>query len=278
MDVQTYLDGAWHSGNTPLMGSTTQASWLAHSIFDGARAFQGVTPDLDRHCARAIRSAESMAMEPPVTAAQIEALAREGIARFPAGAELYIRPMFWIETGMVVYQPSATRFALVIVPMAMPADQPFSACLSRYRRPGPDQAPTKAKASCLYPLAAMAVQEAKKRGFDNAVMPDPLGHVAEFTSSNLFFVKDGVVITPIPNDTFLNGITRQRVLGLLRDAGVPVQERTVEVGELQTADEIFSTGNYAKLMPVHRYEDHDLQVGPLYRQARQLYFDWALSA
>ena len=96
----------------------------------------------------------------------------------------------------------------------MPLPDPskgFTACLSSYRRPAPDQAPTHAKAACLYPLAAMAAAEAKRRGFDNAVMRDPIGNVAEFTVQNIMLVKDGVVHTPIPNGTFLNGITRQRI-------------------------------------------------------------------
>ena len=117
--------------------------------------------------------------------------------------------------------PSSTQFALVITRMSLPDPaKGFSACLSTYRRPSPEQAPTHAKAACLYPLAGLAIAQARERGFDNAVMCDPLGNVAELTAQNVMFVKGGVCLTPIPNGTFLNGITRQRVIGLLRDAGV----------------------------------------------------------
>lgn len=275
MQTITYLDGAWSEGNTPLMGATTQAGWLGHTVFDGARAFDGLAPDLDRHCERAIRSAKAMALNPPVTAGEIEQIAREGIRRFPAGAQLYIRPMFWLEDGLMVIKPEATRFALVIQAIPLPGDVGFSACLSPLRRPTPEQAPTVAKASCLYPQATLALREAMQRGYDNAVMCDTMGNVAEFTGSNLFIVKDGEVVTPIPNGSLLNGITRQRIIALLREAGHTVVERSVQPGELLEADEILSTGNYAKVQPIIRYESRDLQPGPVYRKARELYFEWA---
>lgn len=276
MAAIVFVDGAWHSGNHPLMGATTQAAWLASMVFDGARAFDGVAPDLDRHCARVVRSAKAMHLAPPVTGPEIEELAWDGINRFPSGAALYIRPMFWAEEGMVAFNPESTRFALVVHDEALPgADASFTACLSRYRRPGPDQAPTAAKASCLYPIASLAIHEARAKGFGNAVMLDPIGHVAEFTGSNLFLVKDGVAHTPVPNGTFLNGITRQRIIQLLRKAGTEVVERTITPGELDEADEMFSTGNYAKVMPVVGWEGRTLQPGPVARLARRLYWDFA---
>jgi branched-chain amino acid aminotransferase len=273
-----YFNGQWGTGAVPLMTSATNAAWLANTIFDGARSFEGVAPDLDLHCQRAIRSAEGLHLRPPVTAAQIEALAREGIATFPADAPLYIRPMFWAESGMVLPDPASTQFALVITRMSLPDPaKGFSACLSKYRRPSPEQAPTHAKAACLYPLAGLAIAEARERGFDNAVMCDPIGNVAELTAQNVMFAKDGVCITPIPNGTFLNGITRQRVIGLLRDAGVSVVERTVRPAELLEADEIFSTGNHGKVVPCLRYESRTLAAGPIYRVARERYWAFAHS-
>ena len=121
----------------------------------------------------------------------------------------------------------------------------------------------------------MAAAWAAERGFEHAVLCDALGNVAEFASANLMFAKDGVVITPAVNGTFLNGITRQRVLALLREAGVPVEERRVQPEELETADEIFSTGNYGKVLPCSNYGGRALQPGPLTRKAHELYFAWA---
>jgi branched-chain amino acid aminotransferase len=273
-----YVDGQWGGSAVPIMTSDTNAAWLANVVFDGARAFEGVAPDLDLHCQRVIRSARGLHLQPAITAEQIEALAREGIAKFPEGTPLYIRPMFWAESGLVLPDPASTKFALVITRMPLPdAVKGFSACLSIYRRPSPEQAPTHAKAACLYPLAGLALADAKKRGFDNAVMCDLVGNVAELTAQNILFVKDGVVHTPIPNGTFLNGITRQRVIGLLRGDGVEVRERSIRPDEILEADEVFSTGNHAKVVPCLRYESRSFDAGPVARRARELYWAFAHS-
>src|SRR5262245_17329001 len=271
-----YYQGKWSEGAVPLMSSATNAAWLANTVFDGARAFEGVAPDLDRHCERVIRSAHGLGLQPTKTAEEIFALAHEGISYFPPGSPLYIRPMFWAESGLILIDPSSTQFALVITKMPLPDPaKGFTACLSTYRRPAPDQAPTHAKAACLYPLAAMAAAEATRRGFDNAVMRDPSGNVAEFTVQNIMLVRDGTVHTPIPNGTFLNGITRQRVITLLREVGVEVVERTITIAELTDADKIFSTGNHGKVIPCVRYEGKAFAAGPMAAKARELYWAFA---
>jgi branched-chain amino acid aminotransferase len=147
--------------------------------------------------------------------------------------------------------------------------------LSPYRKPTMETAPCDAKAGCLYPNNGRAMLEARARGFDTCVMCDMLGNVAEFGSANLFMAKDGVVFTPAVNGTFLNGITRQRVIGLLRDDGVDVVETVLTYRDLESADEIFSSGNYSKVSPVNRIDARSLQPGPLYRKARELYWAYA---
>src|SRR3569832_284497 len=128
----------------------------------------------------------------------------------------------------------------------MRAPDGFSITLSPYRRPTPDSAPLDAKAGCLYPNTARAMLAAKSRGFGTAVVCDFAGNVAELANSNLFTAKDGVVFTPIPNGTFLAGITRKRVIGLLREAGISVVETVLRYADLVSADELFSTGNASK--------------------------------
>ena len=150
-----------------------------------------------------------------------------------------------------------------------------SITLSPFRKPTIETMPCDAKAGCLYPNNARALLEANARGFSSCVMTDMLGNVAELASANLFMAKDGVVFTPAPNGTFLNGITRQRVIKLMRDAGVEVVETTLRYSDLQSADEIFSSGNYSKVMPINRIDERSLQPGPLYRKARELYWDFA---
>jgi branched-chain amino acid aminotransferase len=271
----TWFEGKWHEGDPNVMGVLSPGAWLGASIFDGARGFDGVAPDLDRHCQRAIASAKTFGMKPPVTAAELERIAREGLAKFPKSAEVYIRPLMWSSAGLVIPDPDSTKFALTIEPMDLPPFAGFTATLSPFRRPATDMAMTDAKAGCLYPNVARAEGDAKRRGFDAAVMLDPAGNVAEFASSNLFIVKDGVVATPVVNGTFLNGITRQRIIKLLREAGYTVEERRVIFAEVMAADEVFSTGNYAKVKPCIKVEGRALPVGPVATKARELYFAWA---
>ncbi|WP_041794128.1 branched-chain amino acid aminotransferase [Pararhodospirillum photometricum] len=273
------VDGDWQEGNPALLGPTTHGVWMASTVFDGARYFDGMAPDLLPHCERLTQSARLMGLEPCLTGAEIAELAWEGIrrfqSRFEADADLYICPMVYGETGFILPDAESARLVLSIWEAPLPAPDGFSACLTPFRRPARDQAPTGAKASCLYPNVGRGLRWARERGFDTGVVLDPAGNVAEFSYTNLFFARGSQVISPVPNGTFLNGLTRQRVIRLLRDAGVDVVERAVEFAELRDADEIFATGNYFKVGPCRRLEDRDLPQGPWYRKARDLYWAFA---
>lgn len=274
----TYLDGKWQEGNTPILGPRAHAFWLASTVFDGARAFEGVTPDLDLHCARVNLSAANMWLKPTMAVSQIIQLAHEGIARFGKDAELYIRPMYWAERSgatSVPPDPDSTRFCLCVYEAPMPKPLGSSITLSPFRKPTAESAPVNAKASCLYPNNGRAMLEAQSRGFHNCLMADMLGNVAELATANIFLARDGVVMTPAPNGTFLNGITRQRVIKLLRDAGVEVRETMLAYADFEHSDEIFQAGNYGKVMPIIRIGDRHLQPGPLYERARKLYWEFA---
>ena len=272
------IDGQWVEGNPPLLGPMANAFWMASVAFDGARAFAGGAPDLDRHAARLVRSARLLGLEPTLSAEEIAARAWDGIKKFAPGAELYIRPLFYAEEGFVIPKPESAKFVLTIFEAPLPEPKGFSATLSDTRRPTPESAPTLAKASALYPQNAEAMRRARTKGFSNAVVLDAAGNVAEFATANLFIAKDGQVHTPQPNGCFLDGITRQRVIALLRDSGTEVIERAIPYRDLLAADEIFSTGNYAKVTPLIQIEDRALPAGPFYQKARALYFDWAKSS
>ena len=172
-------------------------------------------------------------------------------------------------------RPQSTKWCLSVYEAPMRKPDGFSITLSPYRKPSLECMPVNAKAGCLYPNNARALIETQARGFGNCVVLDLFGNVAELATANIFIGKDGVVFTPAPNGTFLNGITRQRVIKLLREAGVSVVETTLSYRDIQNADEIFSSGNYSKVMPVNRIEERSLQPGPLYRKARELYWDYA---
>ncbi len=268
----TYFKGQWAEGNVPLYGAMDHSVWLGSSVFDGARAVRGHLPDLQPHLERVVRSALSLGLRCPLSVAEMTALVREGVAKFPADAELYLRPLVFGTAGFLVPDPDASQFALTLFDAPLPAFAGFSACLSPLRRPAADMTPTDAKASALYANTARAIRDANARGFDNAVVLDPAGKVAEFATSNLFFVTpEGDVVTPVPNGTFLAGITRARVIALLAEAGVGVQEREVAPQELETAREIFNTGNYGKVMPCVRYEARTLAIGPVATLAQAHY-------
>jgi branched-chain amino acid aminotransferase len=273
----TFFEGSWHEGNPMIMGPMTHAPWLGSCVFDGARAFEGTAPDLDRHCQRLMASAQSFGLKAIKTAQEIEQIIRDGIAKFPRGAALYLRPMFWAETGFVDVDPESTKFCASVYDSPMPQPSGFSICLSPFRKPSYEYAPTDAKAACHYPNSARALRDARVRGFDNAVMLDPIGHVAELATANLWIGKDGVLHTPVPNGTFLNGITRQRTIELMRNAGFKVLERSISWRNVMEADEVFSTGNYGKVLPVTRVDDRHLQPGPLYQRTREAYWDYSHS-
>lgn len=273
-----YLDGEWLEGNVPIIGTTSHASWLASTVFDGARWFDGLAPDLDLHCQRVNQSALALGLKPTETAERIEELALEGIKRFDGKTAVYIKPMYWAEHGgysLVPADPASTRFCLTLFETAMLPLQGFTISVSPFRRPSLETAPTNAKAGCLYPNNGRAMLEARQRGFGNALVLDMLGHVAETASSNIFMVKDDVIYTPVPNGTFLAGITRMRIMTLLKEAGHEVVEKTLKVDDFMQADEIFSTGNHSKVLPIIGLEDKAFEIGPIATKARKLYMDWA---
>lgn len=279
-ETWTFYQGRWKNGNARILGPRTHGAWLGSVVFDGARAFEGVAPDLDLHLSRVNHSATAMLLEPVVSPEHWRDLVSDGLRRFSRDAQLYIRPMYWAEEGIgggVRFEPSSTNWCLTIYEAPMPLPMGGAVTLSPFRRPGADSAPVEAKAACHYANGSRALIEAAKRGFDNCLMRDMVGNVAEFANSNAFMAKDGVVFTPIPNGTFLNGITRQRVIGLLRADGVPVVEKTLSFDDFLKADEIFSTGNFQKVAPMTRIDDRELHPGPIYMRARALYWDFAHS-
>ncbi len=277
--IWTWYEGEWHEGNVPIMGSADHGTWLGTMVFDGARAFNGVTPDLDKHMARANHSAPALGLQPTQSVERMVELALEGVAKFPTESEIYIRPMYWSrEGGPLAVDPLAesTSFALCLEEASMaPEGVGMTITATRFIRPLLTMATVDAKAACLYPNNARMLREAQQKGFQNAIVCDPVGNVAETATANIFMVSDGIVKTPIPNGTFLNGITRQRVISLLRESGTEVLETVLTLDDFRNADEVFATGNYSKVTPISAFDDREYGIGPVARQARKLYWEWA---
>ncbi|MCO6383780.1 branched-chain amino acid aminotransferase [Oceanicola sp. 502str15] len=280
-NIRTYFNGTWHDGDVMVMRAADHGSWLGTTVFDGARFVDGVAPDLEAHLARVNRSAEALMLHPSVSTEEMLAIAWEGLALYPADTPVYIRPMYWgIESGHMGIQPGDgdAGFALCLeeIPMA-PPEATVRLTTTRFCRPVIESSVCNAKAGCLYPNNARMLAEARAKGFDNALVADALGNVAETASANVFMVKDGEVFTPVANGTFLSGITRARHIANLRADGVKVHESVLSFDDFRTADEVFLSGNLMKVTPVAEFDGTHYQHGPVTRRARELYWDWAQS-
>lgn len=276
-NIRTYFGGRWHDGDVAIMRAADHGSWLGTTVFDGARLFDGVTPDLDAHCARVVRSARALMIDPTLSGSEIAEIARDGLRRYNPGAAVYIRPMFWALDGDasgVVPQPGATGFALCLeeIPMA-PESASTTLTTTRFRRPVLDDAVTNAKAGCLYPNNARMLAEARAKGYGNALVADALGNVAESATANVFMVRDGEVFTPIANGTFLSGITRARHIANMKADGIPVREAVLTFDDFRAADEVFLSGNMSKVTPVTAFDAVKYPHGPVTKRIRSIYMD-----
>lgn len=277
--TRTFFEGRWHEGDLAVMRASDHGIWQGSSVFDGARRFDGLVPDLDKHCARVNRSAEALMITPTCTAEDMIAIIREGLSDFAPGRGVYIRPMYWALHGSdlgVSPEPGATGFAIALEEIAMPPAS-FATTLTRtrFRRPVLEDNVCNAKAGCLYPNNARMLAEAKAKGFGNALVADALGNLAESATANIFLVRDGVVFTPIANGTFLSGITRARHITNLRADGVEVVETVLTFEDAHRADEIFLSGNFAKVTAVAEFDGTLYPHRPMTERARALYMDWA---
>ncbi|QIE46554.1 branched-chain amino acid aminotransferase [Pseudohalocynthiibacter aestuariivivens] len=281
-NIRTYFKGSWHDGDTPIIHAADHGAWLGSNVFDGARLVNGLTPDLDLHCARVNRSAEALMLTPTVSTEDMVALIKDGLKAYPIGAAVYIRPMYWAADGgysAIIPEASSTRFAVALEEIPMPAaDAATTLTRTQFRRPTLDSAVVNAKAACLYPNNARMLAEVRAKGFGNALVADALGNVAETATANVFMVRDGEVFTPVPNGTFLAGITRARHIDNMRREGMMVHEKVLSFADFENADEVFLSGNMSKVTPVTEFDGRNYQVGPVTKSVREMYWDWAASS
>lgn len=280
-NIKTFFRGEWHDGDVPIMSAADHGAWQGTTVFDGARYVDGLAPDLRAHCHRVVQSARALMLHPGLTGDEIHDIAWEGLRRYPGNAAVYVRPMFWgIDGGAYGIIPAETEagfcMCLEEVPIA-PPEAAVRLTTTQFHRPVMTDNLTNAKAGCLYPNNARMLAEAVSKGYDNALVRDVTGNVAETATANIFMVRDGVAFTPIPNGTFLNGITRQRHMANLRADGVEVIETVLRFEDFRAADEVFMTGNLNKVTPVTEFDGTHYQHGPVTKRARTLYWDWARS-
>ncbi|MEO8557747.1 MAG: branched-chain amino acid aminotransferase [Rhodospirillales bacterium] len=278
-DGKIWLDGQmveWREARPHVL---SHALHYSSSVFEGERAYGGHVFRLRQHSARLKRSAELLDFEIPWTVEQIDAATGAVVAANDI-VDGYIRPIAWRGTNNALGVSAAgTSVHLAIAAWSWP--EYFSAhaklqgirlSWAEWKRPAPDTAPWQSKAAGLYMIATLAKDRALKAGFDDALMLDWRGHVAEATGANVFLVIDGALHTPAA-DCFLAGITRQTVIELARARGIEVHERAILPEELAQAQEMFLTGTAAEITPVRELANHRFQVGQV---TRQLMDDFAM--
>ena len=280
-NIYTFFNNEWHGGNIPIMNAADHASWLGSSVFDGARYFEGMAPDLLAHCERLNNSALVMGLTPPHTPAELKDIILEGLKFYSKNTAVYIRPMCWgvgIGYSTIVPDSEEVGFCICLEEIPMPSIKDTTTLTrTKFHRPVISDNLCNAKAGCLYPNNARMLKEARDKGFQNALVADAMGNVAETATANVFLVKDKEVFTPIANGTFLAGITRARHIKNLRADGFNVTECILTFEEFENADEIFLSGNMAKITPVTKFNSKNYQIGPITKTAQSLYWDWANS-
>jgi branched-chain amino acid aminotransferase len=277
-DGWIWLDGKlvpWREANVHVL---THALHYASSVFEGQRAYSGEVFKLSEHSARLRKSAAILGMDLPFSVEELDQACRDVLAANKL-EDAYVRPVAWRGSEqMGVTAGNATpRVAVACWPWgAYFGEEAIVSGLrldiSPWRRPAPYTAPTESKASGLYMICTMARQVAEGRGYDDALMFDWRGQVAEGTGANVFFVREGALHTPTP-DCFLNGITRQTVMELARRRGIEVVERAIWPEELESFEQCFLTGSAAEVTPVRSIGPWNYEVGELTLQMRKDYLD-----
>lgn len=277
-DGWIWLDGKlvpWREANVHVL---THALHYASSVFEGQRAYNGTIFKLSEHSARLRASAELMGFALPWTVEQLDAACKE-VLKANNLVDAYVRPVAW--RGSEQMGVSAQRTKPHVAIAAWQWGKYFSheksakgirLDIAEWRRPAPYTAPTRAKAAGLYMICTLSKHRAEDRGYDDALMFDWRGQVAEATGANAFFVKDGALHTPTP-DCFLDGITRRTVMGLARERGIEVVERTIWPEELESFEQMFLTGSAAEVTLVSSAGPWNFEVGELSRQLAADYDD-----
>jgi branched-chain amino acid aminotransferase len=249
----------------------THALHYASCVFEGERVYDGRIFKLREHTMRLADSARKLGFELPYDIAALEQACQQVVAANGI-ADGYVRPLAWRGPEMMGVSAQNCRINVAIAAWTWPAYFTPEARLKGirmtraiYDRPAPTTAPTQSKAAGLYMICTLSKHEAEAKGYDDALMLDYRGYLAEGTGANLFLVIDGKLHTPLP-DCFLDGITRQAVIGLARGRGIEVIERHIKPEELRDADEVFLTGTAVEVTPVREIDAYRFEVGPITRQ------------
>jgi branched-chain amino acid aminotransferase len=263
-----WLNGQLVPWNDARLHVLTHGLHYASAVFEGMRAYDGEIFKLSEHDQRLHESAKMLDFEIPYSVTELDKAARE-VLRANKLTDAYIRPIAWRGSEQMGVAAQKTKINVAICawdwgsyfdPAAR--EKGLRITFAKYRRPDPATAPVKSKAAGLYMICTIEKHKAEKAGYADALMLDWRGQIAECTGANIFFVKDGVLHTPVP-DCFLDGITRRAVIGLAKQRGLKVIERSIFPQELSSFEECFITGTAAEVTPVSEIDGYKFSVGPI---------------
>jgi branched-chain amino acid aminotransferase len=258
---------SWRDARVHLL---THALHYGSAVFEGERVYDGEIFKLTEHSQRLHESAKGLDFEIPYSVAEIDQACRD-VVRANKLADGYVRPLAWRGSEQMGVAAQATKINLAIAAWDWgsyfdPAARTkgLRLTIGNYRRPDPRTAPAKSKAAGLYMICTIEKHRAEKEGYADALMLDWRGQIAEATGANIFFVKDGVLHTPLP-DCFLDGITRRTVIGLAKQRGWKVVERPIMPEEMAEFSECFITGTAAEVTPVSEIGPYRFTIGDITR-------------
>ncbi|MEM7441527.1 MAG: branched-chain amino acid aminotransferase [Pseudomonadota bacterium] len=275
-DGMIWLDGQlvdWRAANVHIL---SHAMHYASSVFEGERAYNGKIFLSREHSERLKKSAEYIDFEIPYTVDEIET-AKQQVLEANGQSDAYVRAVAWRGSGEdmgVAAAKNPVRLAIATWEWgAYYGDAKMKGAkldISKWKRPSPETIPVHAKAAGLYMICTTSKHAAEAKGCSDALFMDYRGYVAEATGANIFFVKDGVVHTPLA-DCFLNGLTRQTVIGMLKDRQIEVQERHIMPEEMESFEQCWLTGTAAEVTPVGQIGDYTFEVGAMTRDIAEAY-------
>lgn len=273
-----WMDGQLLPWREAKMHVLTHGMHYGGCVFEGERAYEGKIFKLREHTERLIRSAELIAIKCPYSVEELMKATEDTIKANELN-DCYIRPFVWRGAKKMGLAADQSDVHIAIAAWTWPSYlQPkdgeaegVSLITSKWRRMDPRTYPVQSKAAGIYAVGTLAKEEATAAGYDDALMLDLSGNVAETSAANLFTIYNGVIKTP-PPESFLNGITRQTVIELAKAAGLPVEVTTITPEELVKADEIFVTGTAAEIVAIRKIDSHNIPAtGPITRQLQEAY-------
>lgn len=263
-----WMDGALRPWSEASLHVLSHGLHYASAVFEGERVYGGRIFKLREHSERLINSGRILGFEIPYSAEEIDA-ACNAVVKAQDIVDGYVRPIAWRGSEVMGVAAHGTKIHLAVAVWEWPSYfdpaqklKGIRLDIADWRRPDPATAPCKSKATGLYMICTLARHAAEAKGYADALMFDWRGRVAEATGANVFFVKDGVIHTPTP-DCFLDGITRRTVIGLARDRGIEVVERTIEPAEMEALEQCFITGTAAEITPVSEIGPYRFEVGEI---------------